>query len=341
MKNKLYAFTIGTLLSFGAVKSNAQGVAVNASGAAANASSMLDVSSTTKGMLVPRMTNAQRNAISSPATGLLIFQTDGTSGFYYYDGAAWTGMGGGGSGTVTSVSSGNLSPVFTSSVSSATTTPSINYTLSSATAYTVLTNSTNATGVPSYAPVVPQALFATAGTPSSTTYYRGDGSWGTPVQSITAGTGLTGGGTGSSVTVSLPTVGTAGTYGSGSLIPVITTDAQGRVSSVTTTAVSGGSSYGTIRSVSASGALTSSDAIVTTGTNGLTMTLPLASSVPAGYQINLLYSSGLGNFGVVRSGSDLVFAPGGGGLVSTTVTFTQYCSLVSDHVSKWYIISYF
>lgn len=54
-----------------------------------NASSALDVTSTTKGMLTPRMTQAQRTAIASPATGLLIYQTDGTTGYYYYNGVAW------------------------------------------------------------------------------------------------------------------------------------------------------------------------------------------------------------------------------------------------------------
>ncbi len=49
-------------------------------------SSMLDVSSTTKGLLIPRMTTAQRDAITSPATGLLIFNTS-TSQLNYYDGA--------------------------------------------------------------------------------------------------------------------------------------------------------------------------------------------------------------------------------------------------------------
>ena len=69
-----------------------QGVGVNESGAAADGSAILDVSSTTKGLLVPRMTQTQRNAISSPATGLLIFQTDNTPGYYYYTGSAWTAL---------------------------------------------------------------------------------------------------------------------------------------------------------------------------------------------------------------------------------------------------------
>jgi len=53
---------------------------------APNTSSLLDVVSTSKGVLVPRMTKAQRDAIASPATGLLIYQTNSTPGFYYYDG---------------------------------------------------------------------------------------------------------------------------------------------------------------------------------------------------------------------------------------------------------------
>lgn len=57
--------------------------------ASPQASAALDISSTTKGLLIPRMTEAQRNAIASPATGLMIFQTDNTPGFYYYTGSSW------------------------------------------------------------------------------------------------------------------------------------------------------------------------------------------------------------------------------------------------------------
>lgn len=57
-----------------------------------NASSLLEIKSTTKGFLTPRMTQAQRNAIVSPVTGLLIFQTNNTPGLYYYNGNDWSAV---------------------------------------------------------------------------------------------------------------------------------------------------------------------------------------------------------------------------------------------------------
>lgn len=54
-----------------------------------NASAELDITSTTKGLLVPRMTLAQRNAIVGPAAGLLIYQTTVPVGFYFFDGTTW------------------------------------------------------------------------------------------------------------------------------------------------------------------------------------------------------------------------------------------------------------
>lgn len=55
-----------------------------------NASSILDITSTSKGILIPRMTSSQRESISSPANGLMVYQTDGTSGYWYYNGSLWT-----------------------------------------------------------------------------------------------------------------------------------------------------------------------------------------------------------------------------------------------------------
>lgn len=57
-----------------------------------NASSILDATSTSKGILIPRMTTVQRDAISSPATGLLVYVTDKTTGFFYYDGTKWVNL---------------------------------------------------------------------------------------------------------------------------------------------------------------------------------------------------------------------------------------------------------
>ena len=58
-------------------------------------SAILQVSSTSKGVLFPKMTAAQRGLITSPAVGLLVFQTDGSSGFYFYDGSRWVQLGAG------------------------------------------------------------------------------------------------------------------------------------------------------------------------------------------------------------------------------------------------------
>ena len=62
------------------------------------ASAVLDLKSTTKGFLPPRVTAAQKDAISSPATGLMVYQTDGIAGYYLWTGTVWdllvSGLGG-------------------------------------------------------------------------------------------------------------------------------------------------------------------------------------------------------------------------------------------------------
>ena len=62
-----------------------QNIAINATGNTPNPSAMLDVQSTTKGMLIPRMTTGQRTVILSPATGLLVF--DNTTGSFWFKNA--------------------------------------------------------------------------------------------------------------------------------------------------------------------------------------------------------------------------------------------------------------
>ncbi|MFD2824668.1 hypothetical protein ACFS5M_13380 [Lacinutrix iliipiscaria] len=54
-------------------------------------SAMLDITSTDKGLLVPRMTTAQKAAISSPADGLMVFDTD-QNAFSFFDGSNWRNL---------------------------------------------------------------------------------------------------------------------------------------------------------------------------------------------------------------------------------------------------------
>lgn len=95
---KIFSFVFSLICLSVIVK--AQNIAINTDGTAADASSILDVKSTTKGMLVPRMTTTQRTAITSPATGLLVFDTD-TKSFWFYSGSAWTNISGGSAGSFT------------------------------------------------------------------------------------------------------------------------------------------------------------------------------------------------------------------------------------------------
>ncbi len=70
----------------------AQRVAINAVSNPADSSAILDISSSTKGILIPRMTLAERDLIADPATGFLIYQTDEAEGFYFYTGVTWSNL---------------------------------------------------------------------------------------------------------------------------------------------------------------------------------------------------------------------------------------------------------
>jgi hypothetical protein len=57
-------------------------------GTTANAAAILDVSSTTKGFLPPRMTGVERDAINTPPAGLMVYNTT-TNKLNFYNGSAW------------------------------------------------------------------------------------------------------------------------------------------------------------------------------------------------------------------------------------------------------------
>lgn len=94
---KMLVFTALLFSGFHTLRIQAQGLSVNTSGASAHASAMLDVSSSNKGILIPRiaLTGVNDNAtIPGPATGLLIYNLtlagELTPGYYYWNGTAWT-----------------------------------------------------------------------------------------------------------------------------------------------------------------------------------------------------------------------------------------------------------
>ncbi|MBK6963258.1 MAG: fibrobacter succinogenes major paralogous domain-containing protein [Bacteroidales bacterium] len=83
MKKYLLVLLFSLIILCSQNQAFSQGIAINESNTPPDPSAMLDVESTEKGMLVPRMTKVQRDAISNPATGLLIYQADEEPGFHY------------------------------------------------------------------------------------------------------------------------------------------------------------------------------------------------------------------------------------------------------------------
>ena len=80
----LRATLITMIMGCTVIASAQQSVAINTDGTNADNSALLDIKSNSKGILIPRMAAAQKTAILSPASGLLIYQTNSTPGFYYY-----------------------------------------------------------------------------------------------------------------------------------------------------------------------------------------------------------------------------------------------------------------
>ncbi|MFH1005199.1 MAG: glycine-rich protein [Bacteroidota bacterium] len=103
MKTKnLFLVAVCVVLFAVSNKSNSQNVGINTTGSVPDSSAMLDIISTNKGLLIPRMTTTQRDAIASfytPAVGLMIFNTTTACLEIYVGGGTWQNMCGSGGGT--------------------------------------------------------------------------------------------------------------------------------------------------------------------------------------------------------------------------------------------------
>jgi len=92
--------------------------------------------------------NLPTSRISAQGVGGLCLETDGNGGVQLS-----TCSSGGGTGTVTSFSSGNLAPLFTTSVTNSTATPSLAFTLTNAAAHTFFGNTSGVSAAPSYSAI--------------------------------------------------------------------------------------------------------------------------------------------------------------------------------------------
>lgn len=107
MRSRTHFIFIIALSLYGCYDLWAQGVGVNTDGSAPDASAILDVKSTDRGLLVPRVSLSDvtsASPVTSPATGLLVYNTNASvtggngTGFYYWDGSQWVRLDAGNSG---------------------------------------------------------------------------------------------------------------------------------------------------------------------------------------------------------------------------------------------------
>ena len=89
MQKRIFKYSSFFISLFFSTTCFSQSVGINNEGLIADSTAILDINSTKKGLLIPRMTAQQKMTIIAPANGLLIYQTDGDPGFYYYNGSSW------------------------------------------------------------------------------------------------------------------------------------------------------------------------------------------------------------------------------------------------------------
>ena len=87
MKSNFYLL-FSILFMLGSLNVSAQ-IGIGTTTPAPSAALEVSSSANNKGILIPRISATQKDAIASPAEGLLIYQTTAPTGFYYYMGTAW------------------------------------------------------------------------------------------------------------------------------------------------------------------------------------------------------------------------------------------------------------
>lgn len=88
MKKRLVGLSLGLVASFSVLAQDNVGIGTNTP----NPSAVLDVNATNKGMLVPRLTSAQRTAIVNPANSLLVYDTDVECFYYFKTSTGWENL---------------------------------------------------------------------------------------------------------------------------------------------------------------------------------------------------------------------------------------------------------
>lgn len=237
-------------------------------------SAIFQVTSDNKGVLIARMTEAQRNAIASPANGLLIYNTS-TSAINFYDGVttSWRALGVAGAGAPPSGAAGGdlegtyPNPTLKSGIAQekiTNLTTDLAAKLDDSQLDTTTTLGTDNTKIPSQGAVKAYVDGAVTSVNIGTKPVGGDLSGtvaaasviklqGRDVVTTAPGANQVLKWNGSAwapaddndTMYTLPNVGTAGTYGSATVVPVITTDAQGRVTGVVNTPITGAAPTGT------------------------------------------------------------------------------------------------
>jgi len=266
--------------------------------------------------------------------------------------AASNGSGGGGSGTVTNFTAGNLSPLFTTAVATSNSTPALSFSLSNAAGYSLLGNNSGSTGAPAYNTLT--SYLDTFSNTQGTLLYRGSTQW-VALAPGTSGQVLSSGGAGANPswiaaggTGTVTSVATAGSVNGITLTggPITTTgtitlggtlsgigNSQLTNSSITiagtSTALGGSISQDTITGLSSTGL------VKRTAANTLAIATSGTDYAPATSGTSILYGNGSGGFSNVTIGSGLSFtsgtltASGSSGVTSITGTTDQVIASAS------------